>query len=78
MHKERPMNPSPADLITDGAGVRSVAKKNIAIQRDPLAGILVTMRAQPLLFSLAIADPVKRREVRDRHVDALLLDERKG
>jgi hypothetical protein len=78
MHQERPMNPSPAGLITHGAGIRSVTEKNITIQRDPLAGILVTMRTQPLLLSLAIANPVKRREVRDRHVDALLLDERKG
>ena len=72
------MNPSAArSLVSHGAGVRSVAKKDIAVQRDPLALILVTMRAQPLLLSLAIADPVRRRQIRDRHVNTLLLGKRK-
>jgi hypothetical protein len=50
------MNPSPTGLVPHCAGIRSVAQKDIAVQRDPLAGILVTMRDQPLLLSLAIAN----------------------
>jgi hypothetical protein len=43
-----------------------VAKKDIAIQRDPLTGVLATMFAGPLLLSLAMANCFQRRDVDER------------
>jgi hypothetical protein len=71
------MDPFPASVVPHGARVRSMTEKDITVQRDPLAGILATMRAQPLLLNLAVVNSFQRREVRDRHMDTLLLDKRK-
>jgi hypothetical protein len=76
MHEERQINPTPASLVSHRTSIRSVAKKDIAIQRDPLTAVLATMFAEPLLLSLARVNCFQRRDVRDGHVDALLLNER--
>ena len=71
------MNSAAAGLVAHGASIRSMAKKDIALQRDPLAAILVTMRAEPFLLGFAIRSSPRRREVRDGHMDSLLLGKRK-
>ena len=71
------MDTSLAGLVPHRAGIRPVAKKDSAVQRDPLAAILGSMRAQPLLLSLAAANSSRRREVCNGHVETLFLDERK-
>jgi hypothetical protein len=77
MHEERQKNAFPAGLVPHRVGIRSVAQKGIAIQRDPLASILKFMSGEPLLLGIAMVNCFQRRQVRDRHVDALLLNEGK-
>lgn len=71
------MNTSFARFVAYAAGIGSVAEEGIALERDPLATIFVTMRCQPLLLSCAAPNRFEDREVRDGEVDALLLGERK-
>jgi hypothetical protein len=77
MHEERQMNAFPAGLVPHRVGIRSVAQKGIAIQSDPLASVLEFMCGEPFLLGIAMVNSFQRREVRDGHVDALLLDEGK-
>ena len=71
------MDPSTARLVANSAGIQAVAKKYIAVQRDPTSRIFMTVLAKPFLFSLTSVDFLRRREVRDRYANMLLLDERK-
>jgi hypothetical protein len=71
------MNPLPPGLVPHGARVRSVAQKDAAVERDPLAGIFVAMRDKPLLLNFAVTEFFERWHVGDRHVDTLLLGQRK-
>jgi hypothetical protein len=47
------MNTSFARFVAYAAGIGSVAEEGIALERDPLATIFMTMRCQPLLLSCA-------------------------
>jgi hypothetical protein len=71
------MNTSFSRFVAHGASIGSVAEKDIALERDPLARIFVTMRCQPLLLRCAAPGRFEDREVRDGQVDALLLGKRK-
>ena len=70
------MNPYPASLVPHRTSIRSVAEKDIAIQRNPLTGVLAAMFDEPLLLSLAMVSLFQGGEIGDSYVDALLLDER--
>jgi hypothetical protein len=70
------MNAFAAGLVPHRVGIRSVAQKSIAIQRDPLASVLDFMCGEPFLLGIAMVNSFQRK-VRDGHVDALLLDEGK-
>jgi hypothetical protein len=80
MHHERPINPLPAGFFPDGVGVRSVAKKGMAIQCEPLTGVLALMGDEPFLFRKATDNLFRGRGVGlgDGHSDVLLLGKSKG
>ena len=60
MHEERQINPLPASLVPHREGIRSVAKKGIAIQCKPLTGVLtfILPRANPAPASAMVNFPI--------------------
>jgi hypothetical protein len=77
MHEERTVDSFPAGLIPHSVGIRSVAQKDIAHQRDPLASVNGFMCGEPVLLGRAMVNCFQGLDLRDGHVDALLLDEGK-
>jgi hypothetical protein len=78
VHHERPIYPASAGLIPDRVVVRPVAKKGIAIQCEPLTGVLAFVCGEPGHLRIAMVYAVRGRGVclGDGHSDVLLFGER--
>jgi hypothetical protein len=71
------MNPFSAGFIPYRAGIRPVTQKHIAIQREPLTGILAAVLTEPFLFGVASENFLRPGKLSDGNVDTLHLGEGK-
>jgi hypothetical protein len=65
MHEERTLDSFPAGLVPHSVGIHSVAQKDIALQRDPLASVIEFMCGEPGLLGIAMVNCFQRLDVRD-------------
>ena len=56
MHEERTLDSFPAGLVPHSVAIHSVAQKDIALQRDPLASVIEFMCGEPGLLGIAMAN----------------------